>query len=81
MKDIFADDGHRFPNVVPHFVLVSPGPPKQPIPWADWMMRPGISEPFYLPLPQPADQKMVITRGKVGSKVWQINPAWWPGSK
>ena len=53
LADIFGHDGHRFPNVVPHFALTSPRESKllKPTEWPSWMAEDGEIPWLRLPIP------------------------------
>jgi hypothetical protein len=65
LTDLFGEDGTRFPSVTPSLVFIGPThPPTKGIRYASWMKNPNDHLPYHLPLPQPVEQKLELTRGK-----------------
>jgi hypothetical protein len=81
LRSMFGDDGRRFPDVEPHLIFVSPGhPPVDGVPWAPWMLDGADGKPYHLPLPQPVEQKLEITRGASKGATWWVRSSAWPVS-
>lgn len=84
---IFGKTADRFPDVVPHWVFVSPKPlsNKELLSHMHpWMLRSDGDEPHHLALPQPASHKFALglcdSDGKSGDKGhWKIGADKWPG--
>ena len=53
-KDIFSDEGNRYPGVIPHFVLISPKKPVniQTDKWPSWLLPDGEISWIEMALPK-----------------------------
>ena len=75
LRDIFGDDGDKYPGVIPHFAIVSP---KSPIgirtdSWPSWVFRNGEIQWIEMPI---SDELRRITRCDEAGKA-SAEGRWW----